>query len=520
MAFTSIAFLVFVPVTLIVYYLLPGKVQWLALLAASYVFYLQGSGSAVVWLIGVTLLTWGSAMVLERLNETRKHLPEEGKKQALNRIKRQKRLVVWVQTLCCFGLLFVMKYWNFTAELLEPLVGTGKLPMWNFLMPLGLSFFIFQAVGYVVDVYRGKTAAERNPLKLALFTSFFPQMVQGPISRYEQLAPQLLAPHKLDCTELKYGIQLAIWGYMKKIIIADRAAVVVSTVVDNPWAYGGAIQAVGILFYCIQLFCDFSGGIDITRGVAQMFGIDLMENFKRPVFATSLADYWRRWHITLGSWMRDYVFYPLSLSKPFGKLGKFTRKHIGGKVGKIFPTSVATFVVYFIIGIWHGANFRYLAFGLWNGVLITAAMLLEPRFERMKRTLHIREESRWYRLFQMARTCLIVFFGRYITRAPRLLTAVWMARQTFVHPHLSDLWNGTLLNLGLTMTDLIVVFAGVAVILGVELYQERGGKVRASLEKKNGFVQWLAILLPLLALLFLGILRAEDISSGFIYAQY
>ena len=164
------------------------------------------------------------------------------------------------------------------------------------------------------------------------------------------------------------------------MVIADRAAVLVNTVLDDPWSYSGSILAVGVLFYCIQLYGDFSGGIDITRGVARLFGIDLAENFRRPLFSTSLTDFWRRWHITLGAWMRDYLFYPLSLSKPFGKLGKFTRKHLKGKLGKILPTSLATFLVYFVIGIWHGANWRYVAFGFWNGGIITLSLLLAPYF--------------------------------------------------------------------------------------------------------------------------------------------
>lgn len=204
-------------------------------------------------------------------------------------------------------------------------------------MPLGLSYFIFQSVGYVIDVYRGKLSAQKNPLKYGLFVSFFPQMVQGPISRYDQLAPQLLSQRSLDWRDLKLGIQLCLWGYFKKLVIADRAAVLVNAVITENCPYGGAIIASGILFYCIQLYCDFSGGIDITRGVARMFGIDMAENFRRPIFAMSLTEYWRRWHITLGAWMRDYVFYPLSLSKTFGKLSRWARTHIKGTGGKILP---------------------------------------------------------------------------------------------------------------------------------------------------------------------------------------
>ncbi|MFR4756970.1 MAG: MBOAT family O-acyltransferase [Evtepia gabavorous] len=300
-------------------------------------------------------------------------------------------------------------------------------------------------------------------------------MVQGPISRFNDLAPQLFARRSLDYTDLKYGIQLILWGYFKKMVIADRAAVLVNTVLDDPWSYSGSILAVGVLFYRIQLYGDFSGGIDITRGVARLFGIDLAENFRRPLFSTSLTDFWRRWHITLGAWMRDYLFYPLSLSKPFGKLGKFTRKHLKGKLGKILPTSLATFLVYFVIGIWHGANWRYVAFGFWNGGIITLSLLLAPYFLRWKQALRINDKSKGWHLFQLVRTNLLVFFGRYITRAPRFLTAVWMVKETFLHPNLPDLWNGTLMTLGLGGGDFLILFLGVATLLLAEWYQEKKG---------------------------------------------
>jgi len=284
--------------------------------------------------------------------------------------------------------------------------------------------------------------------------------------------------------------------------------------------YGGAVIASGILFYCIQLYCDFSGGIDITRGVARMFGIDMAENFRRPIFAMSLTEYWRRWHITLGAWMRDYVFYPRSLSKAFGRLSRWARTHIRGTGGKIFATSLATFIVYLIIGIWHGANFRYIAFGLWNGVLITASLLLERTFLRWKAALHINDKSAAWRVFMTLRTMLLVFIGRYFTRSPRLSCVFRFLKTTVLHPQPSQLLDGTLLSFGLAKTDFLVIALGLAVLLTLECLQERGVQIRAALEKKSGFVQWLTVTALLLAVLLLGVFRAGYIPSGFIYTQF
>ena len=224
--------------------------------------------------------------------------------------------------------------------------------------------------------------------------------------------------------------------------------------------------------------------------------------------------------MTLGSWMKDYLFYPLSLSKPFGRLGKFTRKKIGGKLGKILPTSLATFIVYFVIGIWHGANFRYIAFGLWNGVLITGSLLLANSWIALRNALHISDSSRGLQVFRVLRTMALVFIGRYLTRAPRLLTALSMLWTTLTKPCLYQVADGTILRLGLQVSDLVIILAGTVSVLAVECYQERGGQVRKALERRGFGIQWLCILLPLVILLLFGILRGGYIASEFIYKQF
>lgn len=499
------------------YYLLPRRFQWVVLLAASYGFYFCGGVGAPGYLLFTTLTTYAAGLWLGRLNERGRSLPPK----AAHGLKRRKQLVVALTAVANFGLLYLVKYWDFTADVMANLsTGRVQLPRLDLLMPMGLSFYMFQSMGYVIDCYRDKYPSQRNVAKFALFVSFFPQIIQGPISRFGQLGEQLTAKHPFEADNLKYGIQLCMWGYLKKLVIADRAAVVVSTVFDNPADFGGAMTALGVGLYCIQLYCDFSGGIDITRGVAQMLGIELVENFHRPIFATSLSEYWRRWHITLGTWMKDYLFYPLSLSKPFGRLGKFTRRKIGGRLGKMIPTSLATFIVYLAIGIWHGANFRYMAFGLWNSVLITGSLLLTNQFAALRTRLHISDNSWMLKAFRLVRTMLLVFIGRYITRAPRLLTALTMLKTTVTSPCLYQLTDGTIWNLGLQGVDLVVILIGTVLVLAVECYQERGGQVRKTLEKQGFWVQWLGILIPLTVLLLFGILRGGYIASEFIYKQF
>jgi len=521
MSITSISFIVFLTAVVALYYLLPKKVQPYLLLIASFGFYMAGGIKTVVYLLFTICTTFSAGLVLGKLNRQRDALPDTEKKAKSQVLKRKKQGLVALVLLANFGLLFVLKYWNFTVSTLSGVTGGMLvLPQLNLLMPLGISFYMFQSVGYVIDCYRGKYVPEQNLFRFALFTSFFPQLVQGPISRYDQLGPQLAKPHPFDADQLKYGIQLAMWGYFKKLVIADRAAVLVNTVFGDYTSYNGLVIAFAVLFYCIQLYCDFSGGIAVTRGAAQMLGIDLVDNFRRPIFAQSLSEYWRRWHITLGQWMKDYVFYSLTLSKPFVKLGKFTRHKIGGKLGKIIPTSAATFIVYLIIGIWHGANLRYIFYGFWNGAIITASMLLANRYFDWKQKLGIKEDSLWFQLFRMARTWVIVFIGRYIARAPRLMAAFYMMWITVSRPGISNLWDGTLLSLGITFVDILIVFAGILVVILIEYWQERGIEIRKWLSDQRPAIQILGIVIPLLVLVLLGILRGGYISSEFIYKQF
>jgi len=517
MSLTSPLFLAAVALLVPVYYLIPRQRQWMLLLAVSCAFYLTGGLWAMACLAITTLTTWAAGLALGRLNARRRQLAPEEKAAGQAAIKKQKKLVVLAACIANFGLLFLLKYWSGTAALLSRFV--GALPELELVMPLGLSFFIFQSIGYVVDVYRDKYAPQTNLAKYALFVSFFPQMIQGPISRYDQLGPQLMGEHALHWEDLRDGIQLAMWGYLKKLLIAERIGVVANAIYADQAAFSGSVLAFGTLAYSVQLYCDFSGGIDITRGVARMLGIDLAENFRRPLFARSLTDFWRRWHITLGGWMRDYVFYSLSLSKPFGRLGRWARKHIPGKAGKIFATSLATFVIYLLIGIWHGSSLKYIAFGFYNGGIITASLLLEGTFVSWRQRLKITDESRFWTTFRILRTWAIVFLGRYLTRAPRLLTGLTMLWRTVFDCRPAALWDGTLLTLGIGWGDYLVVLLATAVLVAVELAQERGARVRGWLAQRYWLIQWAGILFPLLALLFLG-LGGGYTPAQFIYAQY
>ena len=513
MDITSWQFLALIAVTLTVYILLPQKYRWTALLAASIVFYAAGGAAAMAYLLVTSVTTYFCARCIDALAAKRANLDAAEKKATRPAFDRKRHILVAAACLINFGMLFAVKYFDGVIAL----VTHGQGPALGLIVPVGISFYIFQSVGYVIDVSRGKARAERNYLKYLLFVSFFPQMVQGPIDRFGHLHPQLMEGRRPTADNARDGIQLMMWGFFKKLVIAGRAGTVVNAIYSDAGAYPGSAIAFAVLMYTIELYCDFSGGIDIVRGTAEIFGIDMAENFKRPFFATSLAEFWRRWHITLGAWMRDYVFYPLSLSRAFAALGRFSRKHINGTVGRILPTSLATFIIYFIIGIWHGANLTYLAYGFYNGGIITLSIILAPFYGRVRKALRVNEESGLYRAFCVARTFFVVFVGRYFVRAPWLKMSFVMLKRTVCDFYISALWP-TVTGLGMTLSDLAVVLAGFAVILAFELIEERGINIRESLAKRGFFVQWTAMVLPLLVILLLGVLGGGG-GGEFIYGR-
>ncbi len=512
MSLVSVEFIVFVAISLLLYYVLPKKFQWIMLLMSSMLFYLTGGVSGVFYLLFTTFTTYFAGILLGRYNKEDKNVAEITKKK--------KRLVVLVTTVLNFGILFFLKYWNPLADMINNVLKFEKINRLELILPLGISFYMFQSIGYVIDVYRNKYEPEKNIFKYMLFTSFFPQMVQGPISRFDSLGNELYAEHKFSWDNLKDGIQLLMLGYFKKLVIADRAAIVVNAVIYDYANQSGSIILIAMILYCIQLYCDFSGGIDVTRAVAKMFGITLVDNFKRPFFSTTLTDFWRRWHISLGSWMKDYLFFPLSVSKPFVKFGKFVRKHIKGKAGKILPVSLITFIVYFTIGIWHGGSLKYIAFGFWNGALITLGLLLEPLFIKLKQKLNISNDNKMFYVFRIIRTLIIVLIGRYITRAPRLLSAFEMLKITVFNFELSSVFNGTLLNFGITLMDYIIIAVGTLFILIIEAIDEYGIGVRKMVDRQKPIVQWIVIMVSILTLTILGICRGNYIASEFIYKQF
>ena len=303
------------------------------LLCADVVFYACAGWQGLCFMAVTVLVSWASTNLmgasLRRQKETLsspegKALPREERRAIKKAAEKYRKRIFVLALLCDLGILAALKYTNFLIGNVNAITG-ASLASVDWVLPLGISFYTFQTVSYVIDVYWEKIPAERNPLKVALFTSFFPLLIQGPISRFGDLSETLFSEHKADYKQISFGLQRILWGYFKKLVIADRLLIAVTAVCGDPAGYDGAYVLAGALLYAAELYADFTGGIDITIGIAQVLGIRVKENFVRPYFSRNIAEYWRRWHISMGTWFKDYIFYPLSVAPWLLKLSKKAR---------------------------------------------------------------------------------------------------------------------------------------------------------------------------------------------------
>ena len=494
MSITSFNFFVFVVATLIIYFFcVPKKVQWCALLAASYVFYFFAGGRILfIYILFTTTTVYWCGLWIERLRDRGAGM-KAGK---------------WIITLALlgnFGLLAFFKWYNTAVGFANNLLGDAfQLPLNNLLLPLGISFYTFQAIGYLIDMYRGSLKPERNWARFALFLSFFPQLIQGPISRHSELADQLYASHKFDYIQARRGFQLIIWGLFKKLVIADRLFIMTTTIYDAPDQYKGLYVLLGAALVAIRVYTDFSGGVDVARGVAQMLGINLPQNFRRPFFAENVREYWRRWHITLNGWWRDYLFYPFVLSKPMAKLGKFTRRHISKRLGKIIAVYIGITIVRLVNAMWHGAESYYIANGLYFGILMVLGLIFRPKFAKVTKMLRINTERFFWKLFQITRTFLVVILSRVFI----LMGGIWAGMKALISI-VADFNPGvmkvdTLFSLGLSQWDVWILMISLALVLVVDILQEKGIAIRETLERQKIAVQWAALLTGIFLVLLWG----------------
>ena len=521
MQFTSVSFLLFAAVLLALYYLCPKKARWGLLLTASWVFYLWAGLEYAAFLAFTTLSTYGFTRLMGAnlqkqdayLAENKATLSREEKKAYKAKVKTKNRVLLTICLVANFAILAVCKFC--LAEPFRTMAQGTQLSFLTLGLPLGISFYLFQSMGYAVDVYRGTVSPERNFFKLSLFVSYFPQLIQGPISQFSSLAPQLYAPKAFDGKEFSFGLQRLLWGYFKKLVIADRiAAAVVALKAPEFSGFGFFLLTV---FYAVQIYADFTGGIDMALGLSQALGIKLPENFIRPFFSKNIAEYWRRWHITLGEWMKSYIFYPISVSQPMLKLSKAARGKLGD-FGKRLPVYVASIATWCVTGIWHGITPNFILWGMMNCFVIVVSEELQPVYERFHNRYHLKEK-RWYGGFEILRMFVLMNLIRIVDLFPNVGTYFAKMGSLVTTFNFHILWDGTMGTLGLTGLDYGILGYGIVLMFAVSLFEEKKGSVRDFLWQKP-ILRYALVLGLLVCVLLMGSYGIGYNASSFIYNQF
>lgn len=496
MLFNSLSFLIFFPIVILIYFIIPPKVRYIWLLFTSYFFYMGWNAKYALLLLLSTVVTYGASLLLHKWRDNC------GRKKA----------VLAVSLVINLGILFLFKYLDFAIDTLQS-IGTkvglviGE-PGFSLLLPVGISFYIFQAVGYMIDIYREKLEPERNFLRYALFVSFFPQLVAGPIERSTRLLPQLKAVHLIklwDMDRVRDGALVMLYGYMLKMIIADRAALLVDTVFHPNYysQYAGITVVVGAVLFAIQIYCDFAGYTYIAIGASKVMGIELMNNFNTPYLATSIKDFWDRWHISLTSWFRDYLYFPLGGSRK-GKLRKY----------------INILVVFSVSGLWHGASWHYVVWGVLHGAMRVVEEVTEKLRKKLVALLHIKTEVLCYKCFQILVTFGLVTVVWIFFRAESIGQAVHLIKNMVTVWNPWVLFDNSLLGLGLDGKDWNVLLVGLLLLLVAECFRYKRISLVKLFAEQNLLFQWIFVMVGILSIVVFGIYGPAYDAAQFIYFQF
>lgn len=489
MLFNSLEFLIFFPIVTLVYFLIPQKYRYLWLLGASYYFYSCWNAQYALLMATSTFITYLSGIFISRAKT------DTGRK-----------ISVAASFVLNLAILFYFKYFYFTMDninLVREMLGLSVLePKFDVILPVGISFYTFQALSYTMDVYRKEISPEKNILRYALFVSFFPQLVAGPIERSKNLLTQLREEHRFDYNRVRYGLLVMLWGFFLKLVIADRAAILVNTVYDKSAEFGGAMLLLATVAFAVQIYCDFASYSIIAKGAAKVMGFELMDNFRQPYFSTSIAEFWRRWHISLSSWFKDYLYIPLGGNRK-------------GTVRKYFNLMV----VFLVSGLWHGASWNFVIWGFLHGMYqILGSVTINAR-KFICEILNIDRKTNHYKLLQRVITFALVTFGWIFFRSEGLTQAVNIVKQIFTNFEPWAIWNA-IGESGLDSSNLILLVISVAILAFVSKKEQSGVSVFERVEKMHLLARWPVYLGLLFMVLIFGIYGPGFEASQFIYFQF
>ena len=498
MLFNSIHFLIFFPIVVFIYFVIPNKIKYIWLLIASYYFYMCWNAKFALLILLSTIITYASGILIEKV----KHLEWNEQK-----IIKYKKTIVALSFILNLAILFYFKYFNFVANIVSDIFVYTKIqitvPVFDIMLPVGISFYTFQALSYTMDVYRDEIYAEKNFLRYALFVSFFPQLVAGPIERSKNLLKQLAVPQKFNFESAREGLLLMLWGFFLKIVLADRIAVFVDTVYGDYFTYPGWYLILATVLFAVQIYCDFSGYSTIAMGASQILGITLMENFDAPYLSTSVANFWRRWHISLTSWFKDYLYIPLGGSRK-GKFRKYLNKMI----------------VFLVSGLWHGAQFSFVVWGGLNGLYQVIGEILQPIRDKIVKLLQLNRESLGHRMIQVLGTFILIDFSWIFFRANRLKEALEIIKSMMFVKNPWVMFDGSIYNCGLDFKNFWLMIICIGILAFADYCKHRKVIIRQVIVEQDYWFRWMFITVVVSAILLFGMWGPSFDQANFIYFQF
>lgn len=528
MIFTSLSFIIFLAVLLIVYYAIPSRFRWIVLLVGSLVFYCMAGLQFLPFILFTSMSTFLGARQIGKVWQKQKDaLSQEGldslqKKSVRQQYQKSAKRYLVVTLVVNLLILCYSKYTKFFIpqinELLQAIGISFSVSNSSIIVPLGISYYTFSTLGYLLDVYWKRYQSEENPARFLLYTCYFPHILQGPIARYNRLGERLKAVTPLNARRLLYGFQLMLWGFFKKLVIADRASIFVNGILNSTVSASGALMLLSVFLDVLCIYTDFSGCMDIARGASSLFGIELDLNFNRPFFSKSVTEFWRRWHMSLGSWFKDYVYYPISTSSWLKKLVK-RRKQANPRHRQAIATLFPVCCTWILTGVWHGSGLPYIAWGIYYAFMIMCSVTFQPEFHKLTTRLKIRTDTLSWRAFQAFRTTCIFAFGRLLVRPDDLLYSARMLKRFIFNFEPWAMFDGKIFQYGLSAPDFNVLIICTVILLLVSLYQ-RKGSVRDALNRQNTPVVYAAMLLCIFGILILGIYGPGYSASTFAYMNY
>lgn len=516
MTVTSLAFFIFLTVGGMVFYIIPKKWQWIVLLCMSILFcYMSVVNYTIVFLIFSTIIAYIAGLLFER---DKVDIFDRHKKwiTAIAVVAVALNIIVWF---LCKG----SSFWIFGSKVLNRFIPNfpilSALPITG---AIGMGYYTAQVIGYIMDCYWGNIKPQRNFFKLFLFVSFFPQLTVGPISSYLQLE-SLYEKHFFSYQNLCFGCQRIIWGVLKKIVISERLGIIVRNIWDNLAAYDGLWPWIAVFLFPLQLYTDFSGCMDIVLGASELFGIHLKENFRSPFFSRTTQEFWQRWHITLGVWAKNYVYYPILKSRFIQSIGIWSRKHFSKRIARLIPWAFGMGVLWFIIGFWHGSLTLILGVSAWQWIILVTGELFSPVSKKIVQTLHINVKSFSWHLMQSIRTYMLYALGSVFFSAKGLKAAlsqyIFLVQQVKnINPWI--LFDGSITGLGVTFGDVNIIILGIGLLIVVAYLREKYGYARNWIKMQILPFRWFIWFFLVAIVLVYGFYGPGYDASAFIYEDF